>query len=155
MSQNQQLNVCLEKMNTMNYSYKAENVTTNYSELPREETISTEQYIYLVVKMTIVIIGFLGNGLILVVMCNNAFNKTSTSVYLSALAICDTLMLFSGSLVVDIFPSGLTLNSDLRTLHISTCWILKFLVYWSRHMSSFCLVSITMERVIAILKPHK
>ena len=139
----------------MNYSYKEEIVTKNYSELPWKETIPTEELIYLVVKMTIVLIGFLGNGLILVVMCNNAFNKTSTSVYLSALAICDNLMLFSGPLVVDIFPSGLTLNLDLRTLHLSSCWILKFLVYWSRHMSSFCLMSITMERVIAILKPHK
>ena len=139
----------------MNYTYRAENNTANYSEHSQGETIPTEQFIYLVVMVTIVSIGFLGNGLILVVMCNNAFSKTSTSIYLSVLAVSDSLLLFSGSLVTDIFPSGLTINSDIRTLHILTCWILKFLVFWSRHMSSFCLVSITMERVIAILKPHK
>ena len=139
----------------MNYTYRPENNTANYSELSQEETIPTDQFIYLVTMITTVTVGFLGNGLILVVMCNNAFGKTSTSVYLSVLAVCDSLLLFSGSLVVDIIPSGLTSKLDLRTLHLSTCWILKFLVYWSRQMSSSCLVSITIERVIAILKPHK
>ena len=139
----------------MTYTYRAENVTANYSKLLQEETIPTDQYIYLVAMVIIASVGFLGNGLILVVMCNSAFSKTSTSVYLSVLAVCDSLLLFSGSLVVNIFPSDLTLKLDLRTLHISTCWILKFLVYWSRQMSSSCLVSITIERVIAILKPHK
>ena len=111
--------------------------------------------IFLSTTTLIIFSGFLGNTLILVVMCNKKFDKTSTSVYLSVLAVSDSLVLFSESFAVLFLSSNLTVGNDSRTLHISLCLILKFLIYWSRHLSSFCLMSATIERLIAVLKPHK
>ena len=111
--------------------------------------------LYITAITTITLIGFLGNALILVVMCNRKFTKTSTSIYLTVLAISDSLTLFSGPLAVDILPSAFSVKVDIRTLHISGCWIVRYLIYWSRHLSSICLISITVERLIAVIKPHK
>ena len=120
-----------------------------------DKNVGTIRSIYVTLMMTIVSFGFVGNALILVVMCNKSFSKTSTSVYLSVLAVSDSLMLFAGPLAVNVFPTDMSLKIDLRTVHLSTCWILKFLIYWARYFSSFCLASITVERMIVILKPHK
>ena len=103
----------------------------------------------------LVLVGFIGNTLILVVMSNSKFNKTSTSVYLSMLAICDNLTLFSGPFVSSIISSDILSQVNLETIHISLCWILRFLIVWARYTSSWCLVLITVERMIVILKPHK
>ena len=119
------------------------------------KSIAAIRSIYVTLTIIIVSFGFVGNALILIVMCNKAFNKTSTSVYLSALAVSDSLMLFAGPLCVNVFRTDMSLKIDLRTIHLSTCWILKVLIYWARYFSSFCLASITVERLIVILKPHK
>ena len=118
-----------------------------------EPKIHNGQKIFVVIQVLIVTLGFLGNMLILVVMCNKKFHRSSTSIYLSVLAISDTLMLLAGPIVADIIPFWFGI--DLRNLHISLCCIFKFLIFWTRHLSSWCLVSITVERMIAVLKPHK
>ena len=120
-----------------------------------DKSIGAIRSIYVTLTIIIVSFGFVGNALILIVMCNKAFNKTSTSVYLSALAVSDSLMLFAGPLSVNVFRTNMSLKIDLRTIHLSICWILKILIYWARYFSSFCLASITVERLIVILKPHK
>ena len=106
-----------------------------------------------VIVSSIVFLGFLGNTLILVVMCNRKVEKSSTGVYLCVLAVSDSLMLFSGPLNLNMLPKwfGIRLNR----VHIVSCWILKFLLFWSRHLSAWCIVLITVERLIAILKPHR
>ena len=100
----------------------------------------------------LVLVGFIGNTLILVVMSNRKFDRTSTSVYLSMLAICDNLTLFSGPFVSSILNSDIFFLVDLETIHMSLCWILRFFIIWARHTSSWCLVLITVERMIVILK---
>ena len=102
-----------------------------------------------------VLVGFIGNTLILVVMSNQKFDRTSTSVYLSILAICDNLTLFSGEFVSSILNSDIFFQVNLERAHISLCWILRFLIVWARYTSSWCLVLITVERMVVILKPHK
>ena len=99
--------------------------------------------------------GFIGNTLVLVVMCNRRFEKTSTSIYLVVLAISDNLLLFSGPVTGVLLMSGLFPKFDIRTTKILVCYVLKFFLYWSRQLSSFCLMSITIERLVVILKPHR
>ena len=113
------------------------------------------EIVYLSAVTFLVLVGFLGNSLILVVMSNRKFDRTSTSVYLSILAVCDNLTLFSGPFASSILNSDILFLVDLETVHISLCWILRFFIIWARHMSSWCLVLITVERMIVILKPHK
>ena len=103
----------------------------------------------------LVLVGFIGNTLILVVMSNRKFDRTSTSVYLSMLAICDNITLFCGPFSSSILNSDIFFLVDLETIHMSLCWISRFFIIWARHMSSWCLVLITVERMVVILKPHK
>ena len=139
----------------MNMTDKFNNLSTEAFGNTFDEKEEPTRFIYVILLLVTILFGFLGNSLILVVMCNKSFNKTSTSVYLSVLAVSDSLMLFAGPLTVSVFPSKAFLKTDLRTVHLSTCWGLKFTIYYARYLSSFCLVSITAERLIVILKPHR
>ena len=130
----------------MNSTDMISNFSSHVLKNVSDKNVGTLRSIYITLMSTVVSFGFVGNTLILVVMCNKAFNKTSTSVYLSVLAVSDSLMLFSGPLTVNVFRTNMSLKIDLRTVHQSACWILKFLIYWARYLSSFCLVSITVER---------
>ena len=139
---------------------ESSNVTHNLSESTSEMGFGqglemTEKRIYVFTLATVVGIGFLGNALILVVMCSKKFENTSTSIYLNALAVFDTLSLLSGPFVANVLSSDVSVHFDFRTVHLSTCYILKFLIYWSRHLSSVCLVLITVERLIVVIKPHR
>ena len=119
------------------------------------QSIRNWKIVHLSAVTFFVLVGFIGNTLILVVMSNQKLDRTSTSVYLSILAICDNLTLFSGQFVSNILNSDLLFQVNLEIIHISLCWILRFLIVWARHTSSWCLVLITIERMIVILKPHK
>ena len=136
------------------------NFTRNFSESTSETGFgqgfdTTEKRIYVFTLATVVGVGFLGNALILVAMCSKKFENTSTSIYLNALAVFDTLSLLSGPLAANVLPSDVSVHFDFRTVHLSSCYILRFLLYWSRHVSSVCLVSITVERLIVVIKPHR
>ena len=148
----------LKKRNTM--EKESSNMTHNFSESTSETGFgqgfdTAEKRVYVFTLATVVTIGFLGNALILVVMCSRKFENTSTSIYLNVLAVCDTLSLLSGPFVANVLSSDVSVHFDLRTVHISSCYILKFLIYWSLHLSSVCLVSITVERLIVVIKPHR
>ena len=116
------------------------NATLNFSKLTFEKGFGqlfnmAEKRVYVFTLATIVAIDFLGNVLILVVMCSKKFEKTSTSIYLNTLAVCDTLSLLSGPFVANVLSSDASIHFDFRTVHISSCYILRFLIYWSRHLS--------------------
>ena len=132
-----QLKLNLKKRNTMDK--ESSNATHNFSESGSETGFGqvfdmTEKRIYVFTLATIVTIGFLGKALVLVVMCSRKFENTSTSIYLNVLAVCDTLSLLSGPFVANVLSSDVSAHFDLRTVHISSCYILKFLIYWSRHL---------------------
>ena len=119
------------------------------------ESNKNGEIVYFTAVTFLVLVGFMGNSLILFVMSNRKFDRTNTSVYLSILAVCDNLTLFSGPFASSILNSDILFLVDLETVHISLCWILRFFIIWARHMSSWCLVLITVERMIVILKPHR
>ena len=111
--------------------------------------------IFFVIMIVLVVVGFIGNNLILLTMCSKDFSHRSTSVYLVALSLSDTLSLFCGTFTVDILSSSFLLGVDIRDIHIVFCWLCEFFWYWAPQMSSWCLVAITVERLVVILKPHR
>ncbi len=105
--------------------------------------------------ITMALLGLIGNGLVLLTMRNKKFNKMSTSVYLAALAVSDTLALFSASITSLVLPSDMLFSFNLRNYSLSGCIVCEFFAYFSPKMSAWCIVAITVERTIAVLKPHK
>ena len=135
-------------MNTTTYQYLLSTLDNHEDDNDR-----TAKMTYVLIMSCVFILGLFGNTLILVVMCNQKFDKTSTSLYLSVLAVSDTSVLLSGPLITNI--SLHLFDLDLRKVHISLCWIFKFFIFWGRLFSSWCLVAITVERMLVVLKPHK
>ena len=111
--------------------------------------------IFVFVLISIFCCGLIGNALVLVVMCNRRFEKSSTSIYLIVLAISDNSVLFLGPITGVMLMSGVFPKFDIRMTRILVCYVFKFFLYWARQLSSFCLMSITLERLIVILKPHR
>ena len=64
------------------------------------ESNKNGEIVYFTAVTFLVLVGFMGNSLILVVMSSRKFDRTSTSVYLSILAVCDNLTLFSGAICI-------------------------------------------------------
>ncbi len=113
------------------------------------------EYVYFVIITTLIPVGFLGNSLILLTMRNSKFSKTSTSIYLTVLSVTDSLTLFAGIFTLDSLTSRFSLGFNLRNVNAVSCVVLEFLYFWPPQTSSWCIVTITVERLIVLLKPHR
>ncbi|XP_052256432.1 chemokine XC receptor 1-like [Dreissena polymorpha] len=77
---------------------------------------------------------------------------TSTALFLFALAISDTLTLFSGLLTGWVM---FTWDLDIRLLSNPGCKTLVYMIYCSIHLSTWLIVAVTLERTACVLFPHK
>ncbi|KAH3896805.1 hypothetical protein DPMN_020991 [Dreissena polymorpha] len=77
---------------------------------------------------------------------------TSTAVFLFALALSDTLVLFSTLLPVWVLY---TWGIDINMLSNPGCKTIVHLAYCSTHLSSWLIVAVTLERTACVLFPHK
>ena len=95
-----------------------------------------------------IVLGSVGNVLSLLVMQRPAMRNTSTAVYLSALAVADTLTLYAGQvpLLVDYFH-----DINLAQLSEGTCKLEWFLVFTLGDAAVWLLLSLTVDRFIAVL----
>jgi G protein-coupled receptor 139 len=95
------------------------------------------------------VLALAGNSLILVVILNNAqFNRSSFSVYVKSMAISDTFVL--------IFKLASYLNKESKKYFPSLCTILPFCSEASVLLSVWIIVTITIERTLVVLFPlHK
>ncbi|KAH3828915.1 vasopressin V2 receptor-like [Dreissena polymorpha] len=77
---------------------------------------------------------------------------TSTTVFLFALVLSDTLILFSSAL-----PGWVLHTWDINTLSVSNpgCKTIYFIACYSIHLSSWLIVADTLERTACVLFPHK
>lgn len=130
---------------------QVETTTAKHQEPP----LQNNSVILFSVFASLIVLGLVGNCLILIGMANNKFNKMSTSVYLAVLAALDTLTLFSGPFVLDILPSDIWLNFNVRNYSLIFCMATDYILYTSANMSSWMIVAITVERFIAIVMPHR
>ena len=94
------------------------NNTTNALLDPKHIMDQEWKRIFVFVLISIFCCGLIGNALVFVVMCNQRFEKTSTSIYLIVLAISDNSVLFSGPITGVMLMSGVFPKFDIRMTRI-------------------------------------
>ncbi|KAH3828918.1 fMet-Leu-Phe receptor-like [Dreissena polymorpha] len=111
----------------------------------------TRVLLWRVIPPILVSIGTIGNALTIIVLLRQK-KMTSTAVFLFALALSDTLLLFS------ILPPKwvlFTWDVDVRSLSSPGCKAIIYLTYCCMHLSSLLIVVVTFERTACVLFPHK
>lgn len=94
-------------------------------------------------------IGLIGNGLSLAVFMGSYLNRYSSSVYLAALAISDSLFL-----VCLLFSYSSEVGSDIYNTE-GWCQALTYLTYITSFLSVWYVVAFSLERYIAVCYPLK
>ncbi|XP_053395768.1 neuromedin-U receptor 2-like [Mercenaria mercenaria] len=97
-------------------------------------------------------LGTMGNLLTIVVLMRSKSRVSSTAIYLSALAVSDLLVLWTGLLRQWI---NYMFDIDVRHLSVAGCKIHIFTVYFATQCSSWLLVAVTSERFVGVWLPHK
>ncbi|XP_022109065.1 RYamide receptor-like [Acanthaster planci] len=105
-------------------------------------------------KTSIGIFGMLGNGLVCVVICKVSAIQTRTNAFIFHQAVVD----FLGSTVI-LLTSEVPLPSlrpdDLLSRFLCLFWLSNFLLFCLFVVSTFNLLSLTLERYFAIVHPFK
>ena len=100
----------------------------------------------------IMIVGTFGNLFAVVVLQNRLFKSSSTSFILTMLSFCDVLVL---DVVLLPYCSSLFKFDDIRLFSTWSCKIHVFVSYLFKHMASWALILLTVERTISVLFPFK
>lgn len=108
--------------------------------------------IWKVVPPILLVLGTFGNVLSIVVLMRKKTRRSSTAMYLTALACADLLVLYTGLLRQWI---KYMFEIDVRHYSIAGCKIHVYLVYVGTQVSSWILVAVTSERFIGVWCPHK
>lgn len=98
------------------------------------------------VTVLLLIIGLFGNSLSALVFNQKPLKKNSTFIYLGVLCYVDMLVLFFGLgdiILITYF------KFVIRNQSILMCRMHTFLTYWSTHLSSFIIASVSVDRAIA------
>ncbi|CAH1797430.1 unnamed protein product [Owenia fusiformis] len=115
-----------------------------------EATIAEGLWVYC--APLIIILGTIGNTLALIILTRKNMRKSTSSVYLSVLAVVDTMVLYTGLLRYWIIYIS---DVDIRDITLGGCKVHIFIVYYTVHLSAWILVVVTSERLIAVYIPHK
>ena len=100
----------------------------------------------------LIVAGTIGNILSFAVMVRKKIRDSTTSLYLSVLAVADTAVLYTGLLTSCIKHMN---GYDVRLSSRFACKFHMFSVNAIDHFDSWVLVNVTLERVCAVLLPHK
>ena len=100
----------------------------------------------------ILVIGTVGNLFAVAVLQNRLFKSSSTSFILTALAISDILLL---DVVYLVYYVQVTAYIGVRALSSWGCKIHVFLSYLVKHLASWTMILLTVERTISVLIPFK
>ncbi|KAH3693255.1 B1 bradykinin receptor-like [Dreissena polymorpha] len=112
---------------------------------------NTRVLLWRVIPPILITIGTIGNAMTIFVLLRQK-KMTSTAVFLCALALSDTLILFSAPMprwVLEIWGVDLWGISNLG------CKTIPYLAYSSFQISSWLIVAVTLERTACVLFPHK
>ena len=96
--------------------------------------------------------GTVGNALSVLVMCRKKIQQCTMSLYLLVLALVDTSVLYVG--LLHLYLKELY-DYDWREFSNTVCKLHMFMIYAIMQYDSWLLVSVTMERLCAVLLPHK
>ena len=97
-------------------------------------------------------IGIVGNMLSMITLTRKNLRKTATSMFLIALSVTDTMVLMTGML-----NSWLTsvYRMDMRRFSDIGCRVHWSVTYFSVHMAPWTLVTISLERLVAVYFPTR
>ncbi|XP_025104655.1 probable G-protein coupled receptor 139 [Pomacea canaliculata] len=101
----------------------------------------------------IVFFGTFGNVMIIVIMrrMRQGQSSNSMSLYFTALAVSDLLILYTGLPQVWMFR---TFGFQLYRLHVSICKLIPFFTYSCGTGSTWLIVAMTMQRLMSVVWPH-
>ncbi|KAK7501499.1 hypothetical protein BaRGS_00007303 [Batillaria attramentaria] len=102
----------------------------------------------------ILVVGTFGNVMAIIIMRRKEFRSRSSAmpVLMTALAVCDTVLLYTGLLGIWI---GAVSGVDFRMEHFLLCKIHTWIVYATFYTDAWILVAMTIERMTSVLKPLK
>ena len=125
--------------------------TENNLTMPRDE--ETWPKILVASTMTpIIVLGFIGNILSLLVWVKIRRCRTSTACFLACLAIADSVALITS---INNLWMAYVVNTDLRFTSRFSCKFLVYLEFASQFASAWIVVLVTVERAIAACLPFK
>lgn len=96
--------------------------------------------------------GTIGNVLTFLVILRQTKTLSSTAIYLMALAVSDTVVLYTGPLRQWV---KIVYDIDIRDITEAGCRSQIYITYASLHMSSWLLVAVSLERALCVVIPHK
>ena len=98
----------------------------------------------------LLVLGTLGNAFSIIVLQRKALQATSSALYLTALAVVDTVVLYIG--LLHYWTLGLGAY-DIRNLSGGVCKLHTFLLYTFNDMSVWILVAVTFQRLVSVRFP--
>lgn len=116
--------------------------------------VSGIRYACIPIWSILLFFGLFGNALTVFVLRAKRLQQTSTSFYLTALAITDMLYLLT-SLVASIANFIYFFPSELRQTSSTFCVLIPFLSYTLAYISVWLLVAVTVERAIWVVLPFR
>ncbi|KAM3181487.1 hypothetical protein ACTXT7_014280 [Hymenolepis weldensis] len=117
-------------------------------------SITAIRYTYIPIWIMLLFFGLFGNALTVFVLQAKRLKQSSTSFYLTALAITDMLYLLT-SLVSSIANFTYFFPFELRQTSKTFCVLLPFLNYTLAYISIWLLVAVTVERAIWVVLPFR
>ncbi|XP_060583761.1 cysteinyl leukotriene receptor 1-like [Ruditapes philippinarum] len=112
----------------------------------------TRVMMWKIVPPIIMLWGTIGNILTIIVLFRQKSKLSSTALYLVALAISDTMVLFTGPLRHWLKE---TWDYNIRFKSEAGCKLQLYFTYAALHCSSWLLVAVTTERAVSVVYPHK
>ena len=103
-------------------------------------------------SVIVIPVGIVGNILCLLVVSQKQNRSISCSVYMGALAVCDTLVLVAnGSQLAALYQGANMLFTDF----VLICKASSFMLLTCSQCGSMIILALLLERVIAVMKPLK
>ena len=106
-----------------------------------------------ILPLIIIIVGLLGNALILVVVCGRRGQKNAFMTCLGTLAVTDTVLI--GYFLTMWVSFNYSSIYKIVILSMAGCKLNYFMTYMFGHCSAWMLVAINIERMICTNLPHK
>ena len=94
-------------------------------------------------SILIVVFGTVGNGLTLLMMTSRQCRKSSFTVYITALAVVDIIVLWVWPFSYWLFD---TFEIDIEGSHSAICKLSTLMTYWGQQVASWLVVALTVER---------
>ncbi len=110
------------------------------------------EYLIKYISITLLIIGTIGNILSFLVFLRRTLRDSVMSFYLRALALGDLVVVWSLALPITI---NNIFGIDITSIHNVSCWLIIYLCHTSMLFSVWVLLTVTIERFVAVTFPHK